>query len=509
MKSSLAGYARSGALSMVAQLFQMLGAVVLSVFVVAALSDREFGVLSLARQVTALVVVASGLALERVALRFLPELIERHGPAMARSFFTRTLMARALLWVPLAATTYALRGWLDTTFRTELGDFALVGVLTALVFSLHNHVRASATAHFAMHLVAWASIVNTVVGIAVTLGLLRSGYGINAALIGPAVGLGVATLVMLPGALPRSRPGANADGGSFSLRDRAFLSYTFPFAGIALLNFVVHSPSEIFFLGYFHSDEVAGFFQLGFTLSQRVIDFVPLALWEVSLAGFSQIAARDAARLPRAMETYLTLLYLIIAPLAMLGIAFSPSAIRVLYRPEMLPAAIVSQAYFVMAAYAALGAPIGMIVYTRNRVGAALRAYVVFAVVNVGLNLLFIPRWGLWGAIAALALAKLLSVLLMARIAWHEIPHLRVPWRVIVRAFAASASVLIWLLFDDRFIEPWQIFTAVVAALFAIVLGYRVFGVVGQQEQELIRATRLPLREQLLWLVGANPGGTA
>jgi O-antigen/teichoic acid export membrane protein len=339
-----------------------------------------------------------------------------------------------------------------------------------------------------------------------TVWLLQRGEGVDGVLLAAGLGIFLGALFMLPGVLGRGRDNpleqTAGSAAGLSLSSRRFLGYALPFGGIALLNFAVHSQTEVFFLGYYHDAETAGFFHHGFTFAQRLIDFLPLALWEVSMAGFSRIAVRDAARLPGALKAYLTLLYLAMAPLALLGVAFSVPAIVLLYGEKMLPSAIVAQSYFVMAAIAAFGAPVGMILYARERVGAALRAYMIFAAVNLGLDLALIPSLGLWGAILGLGAAKVVAVVLMSRLAWGEIPDLQVPWSFIGRAFVASSPVLLWLLVDDRWLAPWQVVLGGLGALVVLVSSFRLLRVVGEREAALIRGTRLPLREPVLRLLG-------
>lgn len=517
MRRDLAGYARSGAWSVVAQASQMLGVIALSIIVVRSVSPDAYGVLSIARQITALVVLVSGLALERAALRFIPELVHDAGPPAAIRFFWKTTWVRVVAWIPMLGVVFLLGDWLDTIYRQSLSDVAVVGAATGVVISFHNHVRSCATARFATRTVAFASALGSALTLGATILLLWAGRGIVGVLIGSAIGLAAAAVVMLPpvlarsprGALERTDEGTPATGPGIALGSRRLLAYVLPFGGITLLNYVVHSQTEVFFLGHYHDVEMAGQFQLGFLFAQRLVDFLPLALWEVSMAGFSRIAVRDPGKLPEALSSYLVLLYLVIAPVACLGMAFAGSVIRLLYTDAYLQAALVSRAYFVMAAVAAFGAPVGMIVYARERVGAALRAYLVFGFVNVGLDLLLIPPLGLWGAILALGIAKLLAVVLMSRLAWQEMQGLVVPWRFIGRAFLASAPVLLWILVEDRWTGAGQIVLGVLAAAALLVVSFRGLRVIGDGERRLIADTRLPLRNELLLLLARGSGARA
>ena len=506
MSRQMARYARSGAWSTVAYAVQVVGALALSVVVVRALGETRWGVLSEVRQLVRLCTVLGGMALERSLLRFLPELLQKGDRGDARSLFWKTLLLRVLFWAPLFAASWVFGGALDRLFKIPLASTAMIGVATSLVFSLYNHVRAAATARFQTRTVAVGTAAGSLATLVGTAWALSRGGGVDAVLLMAGAGMGLAALLLLPAALGRGTVMTESEGKEpgFSLRDPRFLRYAFPFAGVAVLNYVVHSATEVFFLGHYHGPILAGFYVLGFTFAQRFIDFLPMALWEVSMAGFAEVTVRDATRLPLALAGYLKMLYLFLLPLACLGVAFSPSLIRVLYGEAMMPSALVSQAYFVVGTVAAIGAPVGMIVYARDRTFSALKAYVVFAAVNIALDFILIPPLGLWGAILGLGLAKLTSVALMSRIAWNEIPELQIPWRFLGRTLLASLPVLVWLLVPLRHLGVFTVGVGGILALGLLVLTFRGLRVVGPEESSLIRSTRLPLHRPFLRLLGAS-----
>ncbi len=505
MSRDLARYARSGAWSTLAYAIQVVGALAVSIVVVRALGETQWGVLSEIRQLVQLCTILGGMALERSILRFLPQLISEKNESGARSLFWKTMAVRTLLWLPLFALALLFGGQLDHFFHIPVYELVLIGVASSLVFSVSNHVRAGASARFQTRSVAVGTAVGSLATLGATVWALWSGKGVAGVLIAAAIGIAIATAVQLPAALG---PGASRKAGStgssgFSLRDRKFMSYAFPFAGIAVLNYVVHSATEVFFLGHFHGPALAGFYVLGFSFAQRLIDFLPLALWEVSMAGFAEVAVRDAERLPAALLSYVKLLYIVLLPLACVGVAFSPALIRVFYGEAMVRSAVVSQGYFAIASVAAMGAPIGMVVYARDRTASALKAYTVFAVANVGLDLALIPALGLWGAILGLGLAKILSVLLMSRIAWQESPRLQIPWTFLIKALVASAPVFLWWLVPSSQHAVLPVLLGLVGSFLLLVLSFRLVGVIGNAEAALIRGTQLPLRDVLLRLLGA------
>ena len=509
MSRDLAHYARSGAWSLIAHAMQIVGAIAVSIVVVRAFSTVEIGVLGLARQITTSVVVVSGLALERVYLRFAPELVQGGNVESAGRLLRQTLVLRLFAWSPFVVLAFLLQRQIDALFGTGVGAATLVGVFTGVAYSLFTQLRAGATARFATAAVAQGTLATSVVTLIATLVAIEGGHGVDGVLIAAGIG-------MLAGCVPMVRPafdrrtrgaledsdGATATSADLSIRHVRFRRYALPFAAIAVLNHAVHSQTEVFFLGIWHGPEAAGFFHHGFTFAQRLVDFLPLALWEVSMAGFSRLVSRAPEGLGMAVRNYLVLLYLVMGPLAMLGVTFTPAATALLYGEKMLPAVPVAQAYFAVAAVAAVGAPFGMILYARERVSRALGAYVVFAVVNLGLDLALIPSLGITGAILGLSAAKLVAVVLMGRLALREVGRIDLPWAFLGRVTLASCTALAWI----PAVGPdaaWTTFFAVFgAAVLTLVVAFRIMRVIGVDEAVLVRRTRLPLVGVLLRLVG-------
>jgi O-antigen/teichoic acid export membrane protein len=110
---------------------------------------------------------------------------------------------------------------------------------------------------------------------------------------------------------------------------------------------------------------------------------------------------------------------------------------------------------------------------------AGLGIYAVNAAVNVGLDLLLIPRFGLWGAVIPVSLVILVSPVPYLWVLRRMGVSVRLPWGFLGRMYAASgAMLLLWPL------RGWVRSTAALAALvLAGILifwaGLRVFRVLG------------------------------
>lgn len=492
MSGGLARYVRSGGWGVLAQLAQLVLALAASVVVVRWLGAADFGRLTLARQVLLFLVVLGGLSLERALLRFLPELRSAGRGRGARRLLSDSLGIRIGAGVGLFALAWPLAPWAASILGEGLTTPLRVAAGCALAFSAFAHLRAAATASLAMREVALATTVAALLSLGLTVVALANDRGVEGVLLANALGLLVgAGMLWGPARRHPAREGPD-DGGGIALGSRRFLAYAAPFALIGLLNHLVHSRTEVLFLGAFHGPEEAAWFGLGFEVAQRAVDFVPLALWELSMAGFATAVVQRPARVPGLLRDYVILLYLVLFPLVATGIALAPPAFALLYEVEMAPAIPVAQAYFAIALVTAAGAPLGMVVYARERVSLALRAYLLFALANIGLDLLLIPSFGLVGAVVALGAAKLLALFLMARIALGELPSLPLPWSFLGRGALATLPVLAWWPISGQMPPGPALVAGIAWAMLCLPFSFRWLRVVGEEEAALLARAELP-----------------
>jgi O-antigen/teichoic acid export membrane protein len=479
-------YAKAGVWSLVAHATQLIGSVMLSVIVVRMLTVEALGELALGRQMAALLAVVGSLALERTVVRFVPELAECGEPGAARRLVLSLFRIRLLAGAVVAALAILLRGPLAVLVGIQDPGVVVVAGLGAIGFSVAAHLRAAANGWFESRRVAQAAVLTAVLTLVATVLALRSGYGVLTI-------LGIAALAMLVGAA-WMWPAAMGPGGSVgAVTERSRLvKYTVPFAIIVLMNQLVHSQTEVFFLGRLRGPEDAAYFQYGFVLAQRLIDFLPLALWEVSMAAFAREDTAGDRDLREVAYRYLRLTYVAILPVSAIGVVLSPALIDLLYGPKMEASVFVAQAYFLLGALAAFGAPMGMILYAREATGLVLRVYLVGTVLNLGLDWWLVSEFGLSGAVAGLAVAKLFLVVGMSVLAARRIGGLSVPTGTILRAFVASAAVLLWWLVNPGLDGLWGVLGGLVFSGLVVIALYRLFRVVAPEDGRLLASTGVP-----------------
>ena len=168
---------------------------------------------------------------------------------------------------------------------------------------------------------------------------------------------------------------------------------------VALSTFavIVYTRSDQLVLGVVGQTGELG----GYAVAVRVVDainFIPIAIGAIALPTFSHLQGYDEARFRRLSERAIRYLAIVILPLAVLATVAGGSLLAVVFgerfRDEGAALAVLVWAHFFAASWV-LARPI---LIARHRASYLSLLAVIAAVVNVGLNLWLIPRYGGVGA---------------------------------------------------------------------------------------------------------------
>jgi O-antigen/teichoic acid export membrane protein len=475
-----------------------------SVLVVRSLGPGDYGVLSVLRMILAFVVAIASFGLAQALLRFVPEL--KKDPPGARRLVTRTAAMQLFPWAAALAASVVASGWLSRVLGADLRPFLALGVLLTLAELIAMLLGNALTAYYDVKTQTLAALLSSVLFLGTLVVLLDRGGGILAVLVATGVGHLGTSVALLPALAGRLRARGAAAGGDASsgVPWRRVFRYALPFGLISVLNLVTWRQSETLILSHFWSPREVGFFDLAYKLPQLVLEFIPLAVWPLVLASYSEVYSREPAKAAAVVDRYYRLLFVLGAPVSLFGATVAGAAIPLLYGEAFRPAAPLCTAFFLLFPLTFLGTPLSMSLYVLEKTGTILLVYLGASVVNVGLDLLLIPRNWQIGSVVPTTLVVALTPLAYARILKVRGFGYRVPWRFIGRAYLASAACLaLWPL--GRWVRTLPALAVFGAAGFAVILlGVRWVRLVGPEEAEFVRRSRLPMARTLLAILGAE-----
>ncbi|MBD3236392.1 MAG: oligosaccharide flippase family protein [Candidatus Eisenbacteria bacterium] len=485
--------------SVVSKLLVSILALVSNVLIVRGLGDHDYGVYSLYLNIARFLAPLIGLGLAQAVLQFLPELRVRADARGTRQLLLRTVGLQLFTWLAVVGLVYLLRGQLSTLLKTDLRTILLLGTLLLICEVLWNSISHVFMALRRMQRLTLASVLQRAALIVLLLLLLLSGLTIPRVLYAVAGSFLVGILILGPGLRRGLGRGAEATGEGLALR--RMLRYALPIAVGAVINQILWRSSETLVIGYYWPAEQVGYFNAAYNLPQMILEFVPLAIWPIMLASLSEVHAQRAADLARGIRLYFRLLFILVVPFALTGFVLGAEAYRVLYGAQMAPGAPICQALFLVFLLAFFTTPLRMALYVKERALLNTGISAVGAVINLVLDFVFIPRYGIWGGVWPVAIALGCTGVLQYVCSKRLLPEIEIPWSHFLRVLTGAAVILpLWWL-RPHLGAPLPLAGALIGGTLLQFLLLRQLRVLGEEERSLLLRSNLPLKRWLTRLL--------
>jgi O-antigen/teichoic acid export membrane protein len=489
----------TGALSwtLLPRVVQIVASIYTSILIVRSLGQFDYGTLSVLRTLLAIVVLICGFGLGQAINRFVPELRVTEQWRVGRGLLYRSLLLQSVLWGTFSVLLLAFRGVLLRQVPTY-ADLLILGVALSAAEVAAGSISQYAIAIYRTRELAISSTLGTAFMAAGTGILLHVGLRVPGVLLAVAAGHAVnaaALSVLLRGTSERATQERET---RIPFSWNRLLAYAVPWIPNNLLNYVVWRQSETLLLGIYRSRVEAGYFDLAYKLPQMVLEFVPTSIYPLVLAGFAETSVVAKDRMPAVISFYYRLLFFVVAPLSLLGLAMGDVLLARMYGVEMAQAGPYCQAFFVIFTLTFFGTPLSMTVYIVEKVWINLLLNLGYAVVTIGLDLLLIPKYGLLGATLPTAAVTAATPFVRYAVARRYLDRIEIPWKFILRAYLASLPLLS-LFFVKGLVHNLRGLALVLAgsALVAL-LSYRLCRVLGPEERGFLERSRVPGRSWIL-----------
>jgi O-antigen/teichoic acid export membrane protein len=464
-----------------------------SVIVVRALGKDDYGVLSLARTLLAFVIVLASAGLGQSLLKFLP-VLKVDGDRLVRLVF----LIQAAVWAVLVVVGYQFSDRLEALFAMDgIGLIIVIAVALSLFELFFNLIGWVLSANYDTKLLSGASLLSHVIFIVLLLIMLNRGLGVTGVLVAAACGQLVASLVLAPKVVA-VLSGPSAAGSGTGISQGRLLKFSLPFALIGLLVVIVWRQSETLFLAHYRSAAETGFFDLAYRVPQTILEFIPGAVWPIIMAGFSETYARNAENLRIAIEKYYKMLFLLSTPICLFGITMGGRMVHVLFGEEMAPASVPTQIFFAIFTVSFFATPLSMALYVVEKSHVNLLVYLFLAIVNVGLDFLFIPRFGVMGAIIPVGFVILISPFIYKMVIARFIDGIRIPYSFIGKCFLCSSPILLLLPFARFVGGVLELIVAFILAAGLVIITAKKLKLIGEEESVMLGSIPIPAARRLL-----------
>jgi len=416
----------------------------ISVLVVRRLGPEKFGVYSLCKNIGEYLLIVCSVGMNAALLRFIPELVANRNKAGLKRLLWKSAAMQASGVIAITVLLYLLKPQFDRWFHV---DFRYYLLLTALLIATQiskNYLNDVFTSFFKTRIV---SIMSTCQGL-LWIGLLAGGLNYLPDVQTPLLAWSISILlVSIVGTilLVRFFRSLNWRSPLYGIGKRRALK----FSGANMLNMMARmlmlKYTEVFFLGACFSSTVVGIYELGYSLPQMVITFIPMAVQTLFVSGFSEAYSRDENCLPRLISAFYKMLIMMAVPLAAFGVFFVPRGIELIYGAKMAEAGPIAATFCIIHLLPLVSMPLSMAIIAKEKILNMFPILLMQIGVNLLLDFLLIPRFGVVGAMLAVAGTFFLTIPIRLYIVRRIVGGIYFPIPFLIR-IAVPLFLLAWLL---------------------------------------------------------------
>ena len=469
-----------------------------SVLIVRMLGKEQYGFLSVIKIFVSYVMVFYTLSLEQAILRYLPEIRVLGIKGGAIRFLGKIISFQTVLWSFFLVTIFFLSAPLSTRLGGGIQEYLWVAVALSFFSLLQLDLTNALTTFYKVKTQVLSGALAALILLGLFYGVLCHGLGIWGVLFSEALvaaGLSFWFLKELRGTFRATK---TSEEKTLPISFSRILRFSFPYVCLTLLNQIIWRQSEVFFLAHYETPSVVGVYNVGFTLPQLALEFIPSMLGSIGIVGAVEQFIKGVDHLSKGITLYYKFLFFLLAPVIVGGALFSDRLVYFLYGPGFHLSGVLARIYFVIFSSIFFLVPYGLANVAEEKIWVAVALSAPFCVLNLLLDFFLIKQFGIWGAVWAVGITQITGFV-ATLFCWKRVfPYVVIPWRFIGKCFLAAAPFLLFLpikILSDHLL--WFILICLMMGglyLWAV-RGMRLFG---PEEMALFAETRFPFKQQII-----------
>jgi len=381
----------------------------ISVVIVRMLGPRKYGVFSLCKNIAAYLIPICALGLNSAILRFVPELAASTNKAGIKRLLSKIAIIQLLVCGLVFCAFIFLKPHLNSWFHVDFRYYLLITGVLIFGQVAKNYTNDTFTAFFKIKNVALISILQS---IAIATGLylfLRTNPDVG-------IALGVEGVVLVVSAgislfmLVKYISGLNWRSPAYGIGKRRTLKLSSAMLLNSTARMLMLKYTEIFFLGIFFSPVLVGIYELGYSTPQMVVIFIPMAIQTMFTSAFSEAYSRDKECLPVLISSFYRIIIITALPITAFGVFFASRGIELVYGAEMSAAGPVAAAFCLIHMFPLISMPLSMALVAKEKVMNMFPLLLFQVAVNLLLDFMLIPRYGIKGAVIAVVGTFVLTI---------------------------------------------------------------------------------------------------
>jgi O-antigen/teichoic acid export membrane protein len=260
-------------------------------------------------------------------------------------------------------------------------------------------------------------------------------------------------------------PENNWDDSVINKHKKRIINQMLSATGIVFLAALIFKQSQVIFLEQNGLLSEAGFFNIAFLLSTAAITLIPGIYQEILLPKITDAVQNGdvTAQVEQAERYLITLSLLVVFPV----VIYADVIIDVLYGPRYEGAILPLQVMIVLKTFLTLNQGANLTLISNDKQVGMVKIKIVMFVIAVLLSLIFVPLWGMQGALTVYGALVFILLFSYSRLA-RQCNYKMIKMSVILRIFGAAVVAVIPVLLINLYLSG--IVAAIIGSLLFVIV---------------------------------------
>lgn len=220
------------------------------------------------------------------------------------------------------------------------------------------------------------------------------------------------------------------------------VKYCLTATALMILGQIVYERAEVFFLSNSKAIAQVGYYSLAVAMTNMAISTLPNIVIGPLLAMAAELNGRnDKAGLYQLYSSATRILLIITPPVGIGGALIAYPLIRFMYGEQYTPVAVVAMLLLPPGALMVVTRPANSLLWGLSKQGLTIKSLIPGAILNVTLDAIFIPMYGLYAAAICSTLSQLLTSIFSTYLALNYLKY-DFPWSKFIRSTLAALLIV-------------------------------------------------------------------
>lgn len=230
----------------------------------------------------------------------------------------------------------------------------------------------------------------------------------------------------------------------------------------------IYNQTDSVMMGYLEQIAQVGWYNAAYRIIGATL--IPVALISVSFSPvLSKLFKESKEKLQKVWDYYMQLMVVLALPIVVGGITLAPKIIDFIYDPSYFPSILAFQILLIMAALSYICNPFAQALIVSNQQKRLFWVTLSGAIVNIGLNLILIPKYSLYGAAFTTVVTLCLVLFLLYKFTSKFTPIKPFNLKFLFTFLGAGlSSIVMYLVVSQQIVYNFNV-------LFSILIGVVVY----------------------------------